>query len=255
MAKNIIFIVAIKNLEFPTRSESYDYCIDSWKQWARKNNSDVFLLEEAIHPLAEMNPCWHKLYIFDLLEANEIEYDQILVVDADTIVHPNCPNFFEMTDNKFTAVRAVGSMDWICRSMENYSKFLFDDKKFDIFKYFNSGFIIINKSHKYIMKFLLQTYLDNKDAILAVQNKFHVGTDQPMMNFIIHLSNIDVKFLPYEYNMQDLARSEILTDEFIFTKIGWIYHFNAIPNNYDYKLTNWWMKETYEHLFKNKLES
>ena len=42
-----------------------------------------------------MKPQWHKLLVFDLLDNQGIEYDQILFVDSDTIVHPNTPNFFE----------------------------------------------------------------------------------------------------------------------------------------------------------------
>ena len=47
-----------------------------------------------------MNICWQRYYLFDILDANDIKYDQILSVDADTIVHPDCPNFFEMTEGK-----------------------------------------------------------------------------------------------------------------------------------------------------------
>lgn len=252
MTKNIIFITTIKSLKFPARSESYKYCVNSWKQWAKKNNSEIFLLKNAIYPPEEMNPNWHKLFVFDLLESNNIKYDQILIVDADIIVHPNCPNFFEMTDNKFTVVRAVGSMDWILRSLENYSKYFFENKIFDWWKYFNSGFMVVNKSHKYIIKSTLQTYLNNKDVILSIQNHFNVGTDQPMLNFMVNLTDIEMKFLPYEYNMQDMSRLEILTSDFLFTKIGWIYHFNAMPNNENYIATNQWMKKTYKYLYDKR---
>ena len=61
------------------------------------------MLDEFIYEHDFMKPNWYKLYVFDLLENNDIKYNQI-VVDADTIVHPNCPNFFEMTENKFCAV-------------------------------------------------------------------------------------------------------------------------------------------------------
>ena len=37
----------------------------------------------------------------------------------------------------------------------------------------------------------------------------------------------------------------------LFTKLGWIYHFNAIPNNHDSSLTLHWMKKTYEYLYEN----
>ena len=41
------------------------------------------------------------------------------MIDADTIVHPSCPNFFELTDNKFTGVHCDASYDWVIRSLEN----------------------------------------------------------------------------------------------------------------------------------------
>ena len=38
-------------------------------------------------------------------------------------------------------------------------------------------------------------------------------------------------------------------DDLLFTKIGWIYQYNAIPNNTDNQLTNYFMKKTYEHFY------
>ena len=63
----------------------------------------------------------------DILDKNKVKYDQVLYVDADTIIHPNAPNIFEKTDHKFCAVRNFGCMDWVCRSLENYSKILFSE--------------------------------------------------------------------------------------------------------------------------------
>ena len=86
------------------RSKPYEYSVKSWKQWCEKNDAEFFMLDEFIYEPDFMKPNWYKLYVFDLLENNDIKYNQIAVVDADTIVHPNCPNFFEMTENKFCAV-------------------------------------------------------------------------------------------------------------------------------------------------------
>ena len=102
---------------------------------------------DEIYYLA-LNVSFNKKNIFDLLESNGIEYNQVLSVDADTIIHPDTPNFFEMTDNKFTTVEFDGSWDWVCRSLENYSKYLFENKMVDWWKYFDSGFWIVNKKHK-----------------------------------------------------------------------------------------------------------
>ena len=69
------------------------------------------------------------------------------------------------------------------------------------------------------------------------------------MNFLIHEHNIDLKLFPYEFNMVDLNRKEILGEDLLFTKLGWIYQYNAIPNNVEDKLTYYWMDKTYRYLY------
>ena len=96
--KNIIFQVNIKGRR---HRPEFDLSTQSWKKWADKNNCEVLILDQFIRDENEMKANWQKWYVFDLLEANNIDYDQILVVDADTIVHPDCPNFFDETEHKF----------------------------------------------------------------------------------------------------------------------------------------------------------
>ena len=105
------------------RSDPYTYSVKSWQKWCDNNNAELFVIDELLLPNEDMAIPWQKFYIFDILEANEINYDQIMYVDADTIVHPDCPNVFEMTEGKYTFVHNEGSYDWILRSMENYSKY------------------------------------------------------------------------------------------------------------------------------------
>ncbi len=243
---NIIFTVNIKNSDKPQRSIPYDLSIKSWKNWALKNDCEVFVLDKWIYE--EMNPNWHKLLVFDLLENNEIDYDQILIVDSDTIIHPNAPNIFDITDNKFCAVNNEGSMDWVMRSIENYSKYVFEGYMFDWWEYFNSGLMVVNKKHKDLFGRIRNFYLNNTELLKKVQDHFGVGTDQPIINFFVQKNNVDLKLLPYEWNMQDMIRKEILGNDFLFTKFGWVYHFNAIPDNHDSSKTLYWMNKTYEYL-------
>jgi len=51
------------------------------------------------------------------------------------------------------------------------------------------------------------------------------------LNFFVQKENIDYKQLGYKWNMQDMRRFEILDEELTFTKIGWIYHFNGMPDD------------------------
>jgi len=193
--------------------------------------------------------CWQRYYLFDILEANDIKYDQILMVDADTIVHPDCPNFFEMTDGKMCGVHNEGSYDWIIRSIENYGKYFFNGHILDFWKYIDCGFVIINEKHKQFFKEVTDFHNQNAKMLSEVEKKWHAGTDQTPVNFLIEDRGVDFKWLPYEFNMCDMFRKELLNDDMTFTKWGWVYQYNSIPNNKEDKLTYYWMKKTYEGLY------
>jgi hypothetical protein len=250
MKKNIVFIVNIVNESNTKRSRPYVYSINSWKKWCEKNDCELFVLKDRIYDTDVMNPNWHKLFVFDLLDNEGIEYDQIAIADADTIVHPDCPNFFETSEHKFCAVHNEGCYDWISRSIENYSKHLFDNHKLDIWKYINSGFMVVNKEHKDLFSDIIKFYLSNKDLIVSIQETFSVGTDQPIINFFLDINKISCKLLPYEFNMCDMYRKEILDDSLTFTDVGWIYHYNSIPNNGEGDVGFHFMKKTYEKLYE-----
>ena len=53
------------------------------------------------------------------------------MVDSDTVVHPDTPNFFEMIDRKYTGVLDLGCWEWTGRSLRHY-KDMFDGYKLDI---------------------------------------------------------------------------------------------------------------------------
>ena len=245
--KNIVFI---PNIDLGNnRNSSYHYSIDSWKAWCDKNDCELLVWEDLLYPVDYMKITWQRYYLFDILEANEIEYDQILMVDADTIVHPDCPNFFEMTDGKLCGVEFDGSWDWVLRGVENYSKYMFDGYMMPWHEYFDCGFIIVNDKHRQLFQDIVSFYFTNQDNLIKLQETFFNGTDQTPVNILVHKHNVDLKLLPYEFNMNDMNRKELLADDLLFTKVGWIYQYNAIPNNTDNQLTNHFMKKTYEHFY------
>ena len=96
--RNIVFI---PNIDLGNgRSDKYSYCINSWK-YCDKNDCELLLLEDLLLPVEQMRITWQRYYVFDVLDNSNIDYNQVLVVDADTIVHPECPNFFNETDGKY----------------------------------------------------------------------------------------------------------------------------------------------------------
>ena len=253
--KNIVFTMDIdlsgEGRYASTRRLPYKYCIKSWKKWCENNDCELFVLNDLLLPKEEMATCWQRYYLFDIMHANKIEYDQILMVDADTIVHPECPNFFEMSDRKMCGVHNEGSYDWIIRSIENYGKYFFNGHILDFWKYIDCGFVIVNETHRNFYTQVIDFYNENAKLLRQVEKEWHTGTDQTPVNILIEEQCVDFKWLPYEFNMCDMFRKELLTDDLLFTKWGWIYQYNSIPNNTEDKLTYYWMKKTYEYLYEN----
>lgn len=250
MKKNIVFMTAVKVSGKESRSLPYKFGIESFKRWCDNRNYQLIVLDQEIYPSEIMKPNFYRYFCFDLLDNSNIEYDQILLTDADAIIHPDCPDFFELTNREFTVTHTDGNYDWTTRSMENYAHEIFG-KNFDIWKYFNAGFIILNKSHRELLKSFTNFYIDHSEKIRFIQNKYKTGTDQPLINHFVHnMFNIPVNILPYRYCMADLYNKNLLHEDLPFTSIEGIYQFNAIPNNVDDKLTYYWMEKTFNMLFK-----
>ena len=248
--KNIVFIPKVKGTdEKRLREVAYDLSVKSWGHWCKKNDCELMVMEDLVHDYEEMKITWQRYHVLEMLENSGIDYDQVCMVDADTIVHPECPNFFEMSEGKLCGAYFDGSWDWVLRSIENYSKYAFENYMMPWYKYFDCGFVLVNKNHKQFFNDIISYYFTNQDMLIQLQETFHTGTDQTPVNMLTHKHNIDLKLLPYEFNMCDMARKEILGDDLLFTKIGWIYQYNAIPNNTDNQLTNYFMKKTYEHFY------
>ena len=157
--KNIVFIPFIERNESYTyksgvgklgRTGGYDYGINSWRNWCNKNNCELVIMNQLLMPESEMLITWQRWYVLDILEHNNIDYEQVLIVDADSIVHPNCPNFFNMTNGKFSSPLTDGDYEWVSRALNGYSKMFFN-KEYCIptYEFFQTGFVIVNKRKRF----------------------------------------------------------------------------------------------------------
>lgn len=253
MKKNIVFQVNIKGKR---HKSAFDYSTKSWKNWSSKNNCEVFILDDFVVDESYMKPNWQKWYVYDLLESSNIKYNKICVVDADTIIHPDCPNFFDETGDDFCAVFNDGCYEWVTRSIRGYKTHLFPDLDIDVFDYFNSGFICLSKNHKPFIKEVLKWYDENNEKIKWAEKNIRASTEQTPLNFLTKQHNIKVKLLSLKYNFQDMFRKNLLhipghswwEDELYFLDVGWIYHFNSIPDNPRH--VDYWMERTYKHLYE-----
>ena len=255
--KNVVFIpnIDLKN----NRSNSYHYSVESWKYWCNKNGCELLVWDELLFPIEYMKITWQRYYMFDILESNNIKYDQVLMVDADTIVHPNCPNFFEETENKYCGVKVDGCYEWVVRSIKGFGDELFDGERIKPWNYINGGFQIINKSHRKFFESMKNYYSENSEKIIEVIDKLKCGTDQTIVNYMLHREKVDVKLLPTCYNLQDMFKKSLLyipsyswwpdTLDNLWDS-GWVYHFNSIPQNQYNRDANYWIERVYKELYE-----
>ena len=267
--KNIVFIPYIKREDDITKSSSighanrhsgYEYGIKSWKNWCDKNDCELYIMSDLLLPESEMLITWQRWQVLNILEHNEVDYDQVLVVDADSIVHPDCPNFFEMTDNKFTSVLTDGDYEWVNRAINGYSK-LFFNKEFCVpsFEFFMTGFVIINKKHKEFFDKVFNFYNKNKNEIIKSYEILLTGSDIAIMNCLRKEFGVELNLLPREYGLMDMARKNLFyltqncwwkDDLTNLYNSGWVYQFNAIPQNELGRERSYWMKRIYEELYE-----
>ena len=270
--KNVVFM---PNIDLGNgRADAYHYSAKSWKSWCNKHNTEFV---EWTEPLMDVGAhksgmdgynkfpiIYQREWVFDILEHNGIDYDQVLIIDADTIVHPDCPNFFERTNHEYTAVVCNGCYEWVTRSIDGWGYHMFPDyEKPKVWEYFNTGFIIVNKKHKPFFKELQNFYLENKEKLYDIRTnkkykKYPIpGVGQTCVNFLVKKHKIKIRYLPERYNLQDMFRKNLLhiigfswwEDELLFLDVGWVYHFNSIPQNPMNRDANYWIQRTYEELF------
>jgi lipopolysaccharide biosynthesis glycosyltransferase len=251
---NIVFIPNIETGD--GRNTPYHYSVKSWSKWSEQYK-DIKVVEwtAPIVPVEQMKITLQRYWVHDILKANNIEYDQVLLIDADTIVHPNCPNFFEETEGKFSVVLNNGCYEWTTRSIKNWKESLFPNKdSIEVWKYFNGGFQITSKEHEDFYSYVKEYYQKNHSNILELSSHIKAGTDQTIINFLARDFGVDIKYLPECYNLQDLYRKGTLhlegdwrPDELIFLNAGWVYHFNAIPKNPRH--VSYWMERTFKELY------
>ncbi len=251
--KNIVFI---PNVDLGNgRNQPYHYSVKSWQVWCDRNNVRLIEWKDVISDPNYLKVTLQRYWVHDILEHNAIEYDQVLIVDADTIIHPDAPNFFNETNGKFSVVVNNGCYEWTTRSIQRWGDALFPDQpKIKTWKYFNGGFQITNKTHKPFYDKVKNFYLQHIETINQLNDQIKAGTDQTIINYLTQLFNVDINYLPECYNLQDMFRKNLLhipghswfTDELHFINAGWVYHFNAIPQNPRH--VAYWLERTYNEL-------
>ena len=231
----------------------FQYSRKTWEYWCERNDCLFVPFTEPVEEdLFRYRINWQKaIFLFDELERRDIEYDQIALVDSSFMIRYDTPNFFELTDRKFTAWRDMDNMRWIYESIQGY-KDIFNGFELDMSKYVNSGFMVFNEEHKELFQGFKQFYLDNTDKLIKLQDEtVKKGTEQTPMNYWLQTNDVDINIdLPLPFKLTHLQRKELFNHNWqlnedktpFFIKYGYNCSFNGISKEQRTDL----MKQTWD---------
>jgi len=193
---NIVVIPAFCDVDLPYYANK---CIDFWKKWCNKYNIDLYVIKQKIFPFEEVPPHIQKLYVYQILESQQIKFDQCLLADWDTFPMPNAKNVFEYTNNKFSICLDYGWATGLIKSIDFMSQF-FNHRNVNWDNYFNSGFFVFNVNHKNIFEECIKFCITYSDIQKKNPELFH--GDQTVLNYVVH-ENTPTTILPRSFMVHD----------------------------------------------------
>ena len=256
MKKNILFFTSLKANDL--NLDAYkEWALLTWKYYAKKHNMEIFILEDPLMDTEMMRPTWQRWYVHQILKHNEIEYNQVAMIDIDTMIHWDCPNIFEISENRYSGVKDDISLEWINNSIDGYQRAFtneFSGVDLDWTNYINNGILVLPKESEEFCELVIKFYNDNVDKLRDLQHhSLKKGTDQTPINFLARkYYGKDINHISKKFNMSQLLMTQamaasIITGEPIFIKHGYIWHFNGIARDQ----RNGFMKQTWDIIKNN----
>ncbi len=202
-----------------------EWCFKTWDYWCKKNDVELIILDQELRDKSIMKPTWQRWHVFDILANNDIQFDQVALVDIDTMIKWDAPNFFNETNGEFSAVEDCFYIEWSHNSIKGY-KHMFPETDFDWTTYFNCGFIVMSNKHKELCDTITKFYYDNETHLRELQHQtLKKGSDQTPVNYLVRKEGYPITFLNKKFNLSQLHMRGVLNN--LMMETGWVWHFNG----------------------------
>lgn len=173
----------------------------TWEWWCGQNGIRFIYVHSLPIPAPNADlPVQVKRWMMahDLLASGKAE--QIAVVDADTMIRWDTPDFFSLCGNTLGAV-PDRKVEWVSASIAGYQP-LFPDVTLDPGQYFNSGLVVFSRGHAGLLREFGTFYAARLDEILRIGSREEdIGIDQTLLNFVARHRGVVVTPLPETFNM------------------------------------------------------
>ena len=240
MKKNIVFMTCMEKA--PDILDYKEWCFKSWKLWCEKNDVEMIVLDQELRDKTVMKPTWQRWHVFDVLKENNVNYNQVALVDVDTMIHLDAPNFFDETNGEFSGVKDDLMVEWVHNSITGYQD-MFPNVTFDWTTYFNCGFIVLNKKHKDLCSKITDFYYKNEDELRQRQQTLKKGSDQTPVNYMVRQEGHPITHLNKKWNFTHMHQRGVLHGA-LFLDCAWLYHFNGFEKT----MRNGLMKQTWDEM-------
>jgi ADP-heptose:LPS heptosyltransferase len=171
--------------------EQNKIALKSLADYAKKVKAEAILITKEL--IEDVPPHLQKFQIKELLD----KYDRILYVDSDILIHPDCPDIFDMVpEDCVGAVPDCHNGKW--GNINRFNEIVaVQDKLANVnwqSGYFNSGVIVLSKQHKYLFS--------NPELRAKFNSQFN---DQTLINYNLFKNkykffSLDVRFNGMEIN-------------------------------------------------------
>ena len=250
MKKDVIFITALTDKcgenglsAMGKHLKDYlDFSLNTWRWWAKKNDVHLYVFSKSDMSMSEIGPCWQRWYAHDTLRKEGIEYRRVAIVDADTMIKWDCPNFFNFHRDSYCGV-ACECDHWIYKSLKQF-KHHFLEVNLDWERYINNGMVLLPEGSEEFTKKIIDFYWGNQKQLRHDEIHNYAGTDQTPVNYLAakHYGD-NIKFLSRKYNMMHMNLRGVLEHR-VFLEYGYVWHFNGFPNKDRHPI----MRETWERI-------
>jgi hypothetical protein len=232
MNKNCIVMVAIQDETSKYDHQKYfEVSKQCWQSYCKKHNIDFIVVDKK---LPNVKFCvWHKEFVFDFIGD---KYEKIALVDFDTLVHWDAPNFFNLYDDEFCGVLENESLFWIQNSLNAFRNNFkeLENVKITLSEYINGGILFFHKSHKNFFEKLKEFYITNKSTF-DNWNVPNTGKEQTILNLYLKKENVRKKYLDFRFNTMRLTKNDWLHHNWqiegdktpFFIKYSYIWHFTG----------------------------
>ncbi len=246
MKERVVFITAVG---YPQTLPFAEYCFNTWQWWCRQNHVRLFILEKAVATRFPLPIYYQRYHAFEILAREGIQCHHLAVVDADTMIRWDCPDFFTLAGGKLGVVHEPTTW-WTPKALWHYSE-LFPGLEVETREYFNSGFLVLENqpAHRQLFRDILEFRQKYRKEAEALETK-KIDIDQTPLNYLVKKNRTPVIYLPQDFNLvrfipghysysshyADMYPIEFAVD------VGYIWHFAGFPRQNTLKF----MRELWE---------